>query len=101
MTALSEDSDVLTSAQQERVADALEDDAQVMTNTQLEQQLAGQPQATQDENVRINTDPREIALQIALLIRILAGLLGFLNAFRMLRLPDPAPSAHAEGLALG
>jgi hypothetical protein len=100
-TNMAETSDVLTPAQQERVADALEDDAQVMSNTQLEQQLAGQPQATRDEIVRINTDSRHIALQIALLVPLLAGLAGFLNAFRMMRLPDPAPSAHAEGMALG
>jgi hypothetical protein len=99
-TNLAEESDVLTPAQQEQVADAPEDDAQVLSNTQLEGQLAGQPEATRDEIVRINTDSRHIALQIALLIPILAALGGFLNAFRMVRLPDPAPSAHAE-LPLG
>jgi hypothetical protein len=71
-----------------------------MSNTQLEQQLAGQPEAIQDEIVRINTDARPIALQVALTIPILAGLLGFLNSLRMMRLPDPAPSA-AEGMVLG
>jgi MFS family permease len=96
-----EDSAVLSPAQQEQVADALEDDAQVLSNTQLEQQLSGQTEAVQDEIVRINTDARPIALQIALLVPILAGLLGFLNSFRMLRLPDPAPSAAAEGMVLG
>ena len=44
-------------------------------------------------------DARDIALQIALLIPLLAGLIGLLNAFRMLRQPDPAPS-HAEGMVL-
>jgi EmrB/QacA subfamily drug resistance transporter len=95
-----EASDVLTPTQQAQVGDALEDDAQVMSNTQLEQQLAGQPQETRDEIVRINTDSRHIALQIALLVPILAALVGFLNAFRMLRLPDPAPSGRAEDMAL-
>jgi hypothetical protein len=37
---------------------------------------------------------------VALLIPILAGVLGLLNAFRMRRLPDPAPSSAAEGMAL-
>ena len=34
-------------------------------------------------------------------IPILAGLLGLVNSFRMLRLPDPAPSASTEGVVLG
>jgi EmrB/QacA subfamily drug resistance transporter len=95
-THMAEESDVLAPAQQEQVADALEDDAEFMTNTELEQQITGQPPAVEDEIIDINTDARHIALQIALLIPILAGLAGFLNSFRMIRLPDPAPSAHAE-----
>ena len=92
---------MLPPSDQERVAQALEDDAQVMSNTQLEQQLAGQPEEIQDEIVRINTDARPLALQVALLIPILAGLVGLLNSFRMLRLPDPEPSGSVEGMALG
>jgi MFS family permease len=94
-------STVLPPSDQERVAQALEDDAQVMSNTQLEQQLAGQPEEIQEEIVRINTDARPFALQVALLIPILAGLVGLLNSFRMMRLPDPTPSGSAEGIALG
>jgi hypothetical protein len=29
------------------------------------------------------------------------GLLGFLNSFRMLKLPDPEPSSAAEGMLMG
>ena len=36
--------------------DALEDDAELMTNTQLEEQLAGQPADVRAEIIRINTD---------------------------------------------
>jgi Major Facilitator Superfamily len=61
----------------------------------------GQPEPVQDEIVRINTEAREVALQIALFTPILAAFLGLLNSFRMLRQPDPEPSAHAEGMALG
>ena len=100
-TNMAESSALLSPAQQQQVATALEDDAEVLSNTALEQQLAGQPEAVQDEIISINTDARHISLQIALLVPALAGLFGFLNAFRMARLPDPAPSAHAEGLALG
>jgi len=40
-------------------------------------------------------------LQIALLIPILAGLVGLFNSFRMMRLPDPKPSGSVEGMVLG
>jgi EmrB/QacA subfamily drug resistance transporter len=95
-----EASSVLAPAQQEQVAEALKDDAELVTNTRLEELLAGQPEEIQDEIIRINTDARPIALQVALLIPILAGFLGLLNSFRMMRLPDPAPSSSAE-MALG
>jgi EmrB/QacA subfamily drug resistance transporter len=95
------ESAVLTPAQQQRVADALEHDAEVMSNTKLKQLLVGQPKEIQDEIVRINTDTRPLALQVALLIPILAGLVGLLNSFRMMRLPDTAPSGSAEEVAWG
>jgi hypothetical protein len=71
-----------------------------MSNTQLEQQLAGQPPEVRAEIIRINTDTRPLALQVALLIPLLAGLFGLLNSFRMLRIPDPKPSSSVEGMAL-
>ncbi|MDF2736100.1 MAG: putative multidrug resistance transporter, family protein, partial [Chloroflexota bacterium] len=61
----------------------------------------GQPQAIEDEIIRINTEARPMALQVALLIPILASLLGLLVSFRMMRLPDPVSSGAAEGFALG
>jgi hypothetical protein len=96
-----EASKVLPPADQQRVADALEHDAEVMSNTELQKQLAGEPKEIQDEIVRINTDTRPIALQVALLIPLLAGLIGLFNAFRMMRLPDPKPSSSIEGMAPG
>ena len=100
-TNMAEASTVLSPAEQQQVADALEEDAEVMSNTQLEQQLAGQPPEVQAEIIRINTEARQIALQVALLVPILAGLLGLFNSFRMMRLPDPTPSSAVEGMALG
>src|SRR3954469_22918529 len=99
-TQKAEDSTVLPAASQEQVAHALEDDAEVMSNTALDEQLAGQPPEIRDEIIAINTDARPLALQVALLVPILAGLLGLLNGFRMMRRPDPAPSPGAE-MALG
>jgi EmrB/QacA subfamily drug resistance transporter len=100
-TNLAQGSSVLDPAEKQRVASALEHDAQVISNTQLQQLLAGQPQQIQDEIVRINTDARPLALQVALLVPILAALAGLLNSFRMLRLPEPKPSGAVEGIALG
>ena len=88
-THMADASTVLTAPQQQQVSNALEDDAEVMSNTKLEELLVGQPKATQAEIIRINTDARHIALQVALLIPILAGLIGLFNSFRMMRLPTP------------
>jgi EmrB/QacA subfamily drug resistance transporter len=90
-----EASKVLAPAEQQRVADALEDDAEVMSNSQLEEILTHQPKDVREEIVHINTDARPLALQVALLVPLLAGLIGLFNSFRMVRLPDPKPSAAA------
>jgi len=95
-TQLARDSDVLPVAAQDQIARALEDDAQVMSNAALQEQLAGQPPAVQTEIIAINTDARPLSLQVALLIPLLAALLGLANGFRMLRRPDPKPSEDAE-----
>jgi EmrB/QacA subfamily drug resistance transporter len=96
-----EASTVLSPAQQQQVAQALEDDAEVMSNTKLEELLAGQPEDVQEEIIRINTEARPLALQVALLIPILAGLGGLVVSFRMRRQPDPRPSGSVEGMTLG
>jgi hypothetical protein len=95
-----EDSAVIPPAQQQQIADTLEDDAEVMSNAQLEPLLADEPEAVQAEILRINKKARDRSLQVALLVPVLASLLGLLNAFRMRRLPDPTP-ASLEGVALG
>jgi hypothetical protein len=100
-TAMAEDSSVLPAAEKQQVADALEDDAELMSNTQLEELLIGQPDDIADEIIRINTDARPRALQFALLVPLLAALVGLLNSFRMRRLPEPTPSASIEGLDWG
>jgi EmrB/QacA subfamily drug resistance transporter len=99
-TNLTEASTVLPPAEKQQVAQALEENAELMTNTQLAQLLVNQPPEIQDEIIHINTEARPIALQVALLIPLLAGLIGLFNSFRMMRLPDPTPSS-AEGTILG
>ena len=91
----------MSPAEQQQVSKTLEHDAEIMSNTALEKQLKGEPPATQDEIIRINTHARHLALQVALLIPLLAALVGLFNSFRMMRLPDPRPSSAVEGMALG
>ncbi|AEE46229.1 MFS transporter [Cellulomonas fimi] len=94
-------SSVLDPEQQQQVARALEDDAQLMSNTQLAELLADEPPDVQDEIVRINTEVRPRALQVALLVPLAVGLAGVVGALRMRRLPDPRPGSAAEGAAFG
>lgn len=98
---MSNSSTVLAPDQQQQVATVLEEDAQVMSDAQLQEQLAGQPEDIQNEIIRINTDARPLALQIALAVPLLAGLAGLFTSFRMKRLPDPKPSGAGEGAILG
>jgi Na+/melibiose symporter-like transporter len=96
-----EASTVLSPAEQQQVAQVLEEDAEVMTNTKLEELLVGLPENVQEEIIRINTESRPLALQVALFIPILAGLAGLVISFRMRRQPDPTPSGSIEGVTLG
>ncbi len=100
-TDMAENSAVLSPAEQQQVATGLEDDAELMSNTALEELLVGQPQDVQDEIIRINTEARPFALQVALLVPLLAGLLGLITSFRMMRLPDPTPSSSTDGVVPG
>ena len=91
-----QNSTVLPPADKEQVAQVLEDDAEVLSNTALREQLADEPPEIQAEIIAINTDARPLALQVALMIPILAALLSLANGFRMMRRPDPAPSSAGE-----
>jgi Na+/melibiose symporter-like transporter len=98
---MTEASDVIAPADQQLIADALDDNAQLISTTQLEELLAGQPEEIQQEIISINADAGDRALQAAMLVPVLACLLGLLNSFRMMRLPDFTPPAAAEGLLGG
>jgi len=100
-TAMADDSSVLPSDDKAQVAETLERDAEVMSNTELEALLADEPEPIQDEVIRINTEARPRALQVALAVPILAALLGLANSFRMVRHPEPESTGAAEGTAFG
>ncbi len=100
-TNLTEASTVIPAAQQQQIAAALEHDAEVMSTTALAEQIVGQPPEVEEAVLEINDEARNRSLQVALLVPLLAALLGLGNSFRMLRLPDVRPSANLEGLDLG
>ena len=87
-TSMAEDSTVLNPEEQQQVAQALEDDAQIMSNSQLDALITEAPPEKEAEVIRINTDARPRALQFALLVPLVAGIAGFLLSYRMIRLPD-------------
>ena len=98
---MAESSVVLSPAEAQQVATGLDEDAQLMSNTQLAELLVGQPADVQAEIIRINTEARPIALQVALLVPLVAGLIGLLASFGMMRQKDVKPSAAVEGMAFG
>jgi MFS family permease len=100
-TQMAASSDVIPPAEQQQIAAALEDDAQVMSSSQLEERITGTPAEVEAAVVAINADARNLSLQVALLVPLLAGLLGLLNSLRMLRLPDVRPAAPLDGVGLG
>ncbi|TSD48972.1 MFS transporter [Rhodococcus sp. KBS0724] len=95
-TTMAQSSTVLPQAEQQQVAQVLEDDAEVMSNTQIQQLLVNQSPEIQNEIIRINTDTRPLALQVALLIPLLAGLIGVFNSFRMIRIPETPSTASND-----
>ena len=99
-TNMTNESTVIPSFKQKQISDTLEHDAQVVSNTQLDEELRHERPAVQKEVLSINTRATNLALQVALLIPILAGLIGLFSSFRMMRLPDVEPSASVEAAAL-
>lgn len=100
-TTMAQSSTVLPPDEQRQVAQVLENDAEVMSNTELDMLLVGRPPEIRDEIVRINTEARPLALQVALLVPILAAVLGLLNSFRMGREQDAQspPQSGANAVA--
>ena len=90
-TNMTEASTVIPPDQKSQIADTLEEDAQVMSNTQIDALVKDEPDAVQAEILRINTHARDLSLQIALLVSVLASLIGLINSFRMARLPEISP----------
>src|SRR4029077_7011203 len=99
-TNMTEASSVIPADQQQQIADKLDEDAEVTSSAKLEQLLAEEPEAVRDEVVSINTAATNRSLQVALLIPIVAGLIGLFNSFRMMRLREVPSSTPVESGAL-
>ena len=99
-TALTDSSTVIPEDQKQTISTALEENAHIVSDTHLQTLVAEEPPAVQAEITAINDQARARSLQVAMLIPVLACLLGFANAFRMVRLPDIEPASH-QGLDLG
>jgi len=100
-TRMVESSQTIPATQRQQIAAALETDAEVMSNTQLDQRITGQPPEVEQEILAINDDARNRSLQVALLVPLLSSVLGLANSFRMMRLPDVKPAAPLEGIDFG
>jgi hypothetical protein len=95
-TNLANASTILSPDQKEQVSTVLEDDAQIMSNSQLDALIVTEPPAVEAEIIRINTEARHLALQVALLVPLIAAALGFVVSLGMGRQPDPVASSAAE-----
>ena len=93
-------SDILPAAEKEQIAQVLEDDAQVMSDASLSEQLEGEPPEVQAEVLEINEEARPVALQIALLVPLVVSIVGLFWAFQMMRLADPAPTDTAQAAVI-
>jgi MFS family permease len=100
-TNLTNESTLIPSTSKQQISTTMEDDAQVMSDSQLNTVISAEPPAVKDEILHINSEARSRSLQVALLIPVLAGVVGVFNSFRMMRLPDIKPSADIEGASLG
>ena len=95
------DSTVIPSSQKQQISKSLENNAEVMSNTQLTKLFAGEPPAVQDEILKINNDSTNLALQVALRrSRSWPEGLGCCNSFRMMRL-RVAARCRSRGARLG
>jgi len=100
-TKLTNESTVIPSAQQQQISTILENNAEVVSNTHLESEITKQSASVEQAILDINETATHRALQVAMLVPIVAALIGTFNSFRMQKLPDLKPSAAAEAASLG
>ena len=94
-------STVLDDTQKQQVATTLDQNAEVMSNTYLQELLASETPEVQAEVIRINTEARPFGLQVALLVPLLSCMFGLAVSTAMTRQKDVQPAANLEEFALG
>lgn len=94
-------SSVIPASQKQQITTSLEHSVEVVSNSQLQTSLSSEPKAVQDEVLAINRTATHRALQIALLVPLLASLVGAVLSFKMEQLPDIKPSAATESVMAG
>lgn len=98
---LTKQSTVIPATQQQQIIADLDEGAEVMSNSQLQYSIMNQTEAVQKEVLAINQMATHRSLQVALLIPLIAALIGTINAFRMEKLPDIKPSGDIESTLAG
>jgi len=93
-------STVIPDAQKAQVSQTMEQSAEVMSDAKLQELIVQQPPAVEAEIVHINSTARDRSMQAALLVPVLAALIGLVGAIRMRRLPEIKPNADLTGLDL-
>jgi Na+/melibiose symporter-like transporter len=100
-TELTQSSSAIPPDQQAQISEAMERDAEVMSDAQVAEIVAAEPAPVQEAIVEINREARDRALQVALVVPLLAAVIGLISAFRMVRLPDIEPASDVEGMDWG
>lgn len=99
-TEMTSNSTVIPPEEQTQIATVLENDAEVMSNTQLDALITEQPAEVEAAVLEINDDARNLSLQVALVVPLLAALVGLVVSLRMVRLAASGPQT-ALGAAGG
>jgi hypothetical protein len=83
VTTLTQESQVLPVSTKDQIATAMQGDVALLSNSQVEAALVGQPQEVVDEVVAINAAARNRALGAAQLVLGLVALLGLVVSLRL------------------
>mgnify|MGYP000904810836 CR=1 FL=1 len=94
-------SSVIPDDQKQQIATKLETSAEVVSNSELQANIADEPEAVQKEVLAINEAATHQALQVAMLVPLVAAVLGLIASLRMEKLPNLKPSAAAENVMGG
>ena len=95
------ESKVLTPGQQDQIAEAVKEDVEIVSNTELEVKLEGQPEEIKDEVIWINTEANKDAFGITLFSAGIISLLGLCIALLLPRVKlQDLGTADEPGLPL-